>query len=100
MFRVNSSSSGFKVEHITVFPWVARRSARQCAHSMHNFHELHQPPAGAFRAYKFPWAISRSTRFSGDRSATGSFSLPFSGLKLLQAFGLVQPGPTFSFRQR
>ena len=29
-------------------------------------------------AYNFPWAISRSTCFSNDRSATSFFSRPFS----------------------
>lgn len=32
----------------------------------------------SLRAYNFPWAISRRTCFSSDRSATSFFSRPFS----------------------
>jgi hypothetical protein len=40
--------------------------------------DIAEAAAASLGAYNFPWAISRSTCFSSDRSATSFFSRPFS----------------------
>ena len=46
---------------------------------------LNRLPA-SLGAYNFPWAISRRTCFSSDRSATSFFSRPFSSSSCLSRF--------------